>query len=323
MLDPFVILSGLFVGLVVGLTGMGGGALMTPILVLFFHVEPLAAVSSDIVAAVIMKPIGGAVHWRRGTVNRPLIGWLMAGSVPSAFLGVVLLKRVAAGAAVQGHIKIALGVALLVVIAGLVLRPILGRGRPVGRARPQPIVVRPLATFLVGVLGGTVVGLTSVGSGSLMIVMLLVLYPRLSMAEMVGTDLVQAVPLVASAAAAHLLFGDFQLALTGSILIGSLPGVFIGARLSSRAPDFVIRPALCLVLLLSGLKLIGAPNLLLAAVLPIALALAIAHVVGASRAARRRPITRPFGVGRTNGAMVAIRSLGVPEPLPVEQSDAA
>ena len=112
MFDPLVIASGLFVGFVVGLTGMGGGALMTPILVMLFHIEPLAAVSSDIVAAMVMKPIGGAVHWRRGTVQRGLVTWLMLGSTPSAFLGVLLLRRLDAGIAVQAHIKVALGVAL-------------------------------------------------------------------------------------------------------------------------------------------------------------------------------------------------------------------
>src|SRR5437764_131333 len=163
MIDPFVILTGLFVGFVVGLTGMGGGALMTPILVLFFHVEPLAAVSSDIVAAMIMKPVGGAVHWRHGTVNRRLVAWLMIGSIPSAFLGVLLLKRMEAGPALQSHVKTALGIALLAVITGLIVRPILNRHHK----EVTPVVVRPLATLVIGILGGLVVGLTSVGSGSL------------------------------------------------------------------------------------------------------------------------------------------------------------
>ena len=109
MIDPSVALAGLFVGFVVGLTGMGGGALMTPILVLLFKVQPLVAVSSDIVAAMVMKPVGGGVHWRRGTVNVPLVGWLMLGSVPSAFLGVLLLKASGTGAALQEHVKLALG----------------------------------------------------------------------------------------------------------------------------------------------------------------------------------------------------------------------
>ena len=283
MFDPLVIASGLFVGFVVGLTGMGGGALMTPILVMLFHIEPLAAVSSDIVAAMVMKPVGGAVHWRRGTVQRGLVTWLMLGSIPSAFLGVLLLRRLDAGIAVQAHIKLALGVALLVVVTGLVVRPLLISRR----GKPQPFELKRIPTLLIGIVGGLVVGLTSVGSGSLIIVALLVLYPRMSLSELVGTDLVQAVPLVASAAIGHLLFGNFKLGLTVSILIGSLPGVFIGARFSSRAPDYVIRPSLAVVLLLSGMKLIGASNLLLALVAPLSVAVGLAYALSAGRRARR------------------------------------
>ncbi|MEP7048826.1 MAG: sulfite exporter TauE/SafE family protein [Pseudomonadota bacterium] len=259
MIDPTVALAGLFVGFVVGLTGMGGGALMTPILVLLFKVQPLVAVSSDIVAAMVMKPVGGGVHWRRGTVNTQLVKWLMLGSVPSAFLGVLLLKLSGTGPALQGRVKVALGLALFVVAAGLVIRPLLTRGRQSGDSL-LPLQVKPLQTVLIGVAGGLVVGLTSVGSGSLMMILLLVLYPKLSLKELVGTDLVQAIPLVASAAFGHVLFGDFKLALTASILVGSIPGVFMGAQLSSRAPDSVIRPALIAVLIGSSLKLLGASN---------------------------------------------------------------
>ncbi|HEX7452142.1 MAG TPA: sulfite exporter TauE/SafE family protein [Polyangiaceae bacterium] len=262
MIDPTVALAGLFVGFVVGLTGMGGGALMTPILVLLFKVQPLVAVSSDIVAAMVMKPVGGGVHWRRGTVNTQLVGWLMLGSVPSAFLGVLLLKASGTGAALQERVKLALGLALLVVAAGLIIRPLLTRGRQAGDSM-APLLVKKLPTVLIGIAGGLVVGLTSVGSGSLMMILLLMLYPKLRLSELVGTDLVQAIPLVASAALGHAFFGDFKLALTASILVGSLPGVFIGAQLSSRAPDAVIRPALIVVLLGSSLKLLGTSNLVL------------------------------------------------------------
>ena len=264
MIDPTVALAGLFVGFVVGLTGMGGGALMTPILVLLFKVQPLIAVSSDIVAAMVMKPVGGGVHWRRGTVNRQLVKWLMLGSVPSAFLGVLLLKLSGTGPVLQERVKLALGVALFVVAAGLVIRPLLTRGRQSGDSL-LPLHVKPLQTVLIGVAGGLVVGLTSVGSGSLMMILLLMLYPKLSLKELVGTDLVQAIPLVASAALGHVLFGDFKLALTASILVGSIPGVFLGAQLSSRAPDTIIRPALIAVLIGSSLKLLGTTNLVLGA----------------------------------------------------------
>jgi uncharacterized membrane protein YfcA len=285
--DPLVIACGAFVGFVVGLTGMGGGALMTPILVILFGVEPLTAVSSDIVASMVMKPIGGAVHWSRRTVQRPLVKWLMIGSIPSAFLGVLLLRKLGSGAALQGHIKLSLGIALLVVSTGLVVRPLLSARRRPGDSM-LPFVVKPVPTLLIGILGGIIVGITSVGSGSLIIIMLLMLYPRMKLSELVGTDLVQAVPLVTSAAIGHLLFGSFKLGLTTSILIGSIPGVFIGARFSSRAPDYLIRPALIVVLLLSGMKLVGVSNKLLGWAAPIAIAAGGGYALWAWRRALRR-----------------------------------
>ncbi|HEV7535212.1 MAG TPA: sulfite exporter TauE/SafE family protein [Acidimicrobiia bacterium] len=278
-IDGYVALAGLLVGFTVGLTGMGGGALMTPILVLLFKVQPLAAVSSDLVAAVVMKPIGGAVHLRRGTVNKRLVGWLAAGSVPSAFAGVLILRALGNGTAVQNHIKMALGVALLVAVSTMIARAFLNTRRravkglgivddPAGVSDHAPeVVVRPLPTLMVGVLGGLLVGMTSVGSGSLIIVMLLLLYPQLKASELVGTDLIQAVPLVASAALGHILFGDFKLDLTASLLIGSVPGVYIGARVSAIAPGRVIRRALAFVLTASALKLLNMGNVEVAVLL--------------------------------------------------------
>ena len=288
MLDPVVALAGLFVGFIVGLTGMGGGALMTPILVLLFGIEPLTAVSSDIVASMVMKPVGGAVHWRKGTVHKRLVLWLMLGSVPSAFLGVVLLRSLGSGPMLQGLIKHALGIALLVVASGLLLRPLLARKRSAEESA-APLSVLPLRTLVIGVLGGLVVGMTSVGSGSLMIIMLLLLYPRMKLKELVGTDLVQAVPLVASAALGHVLFGDFKLGLTASILIGSLPGVYIGAQFSARAPDHVIRPALMVVLLASSLKLLGVGTALVGGIAGVLTVVGVTYAVKTSqRLARER-----------------------------------
>jgi len=296
MLDPLVTLAGAFVGFVVGLTGMGGGALMTPILVLLFGIEPLTAVSSDIVASMIMKPIGGGVHWKRGTVHKGLVKWLVLGSVPSAFLGVLLLKHLGSGAALQSNIKNFLGVALLIVSTGLVIKPLLAARKKPGESL-LPLVVKPLPTLIIGILGGVVVGLTSVGSGSLMIILLLMLYPRLKLSELVGTDLVQAVPLVTSAALGHFLFGDFKMSLTASILIGSIPGVFVGARFSSRAPDTVIRPSLIVVLVVSGLKLVGVSNTALAFIAPTAIALGTAYAIVATRRAKAAaaPVNQPVG----------------------------
>lgn len=267
------------VGIVVGLTGMGGGALMTPVLVFFFGVPPLTAVSSDLVAAAVMKPVGSYVHLRRGTVNLTLVKWLCVGSVPAAFGGVLLASSLGSGEQVQSMVKTALGIALLVAAGALTAKAYLklverarrrdGRAVPdgAGAAGVAGVEVRVLPTVLIGAVGGLVVGLTSVGSGSLIIVSLLLLYPTLKAGQLVGTDLVQAVPLVASAALAHLLFGDFQLSITTSILLGSVPGVYIGARWSATAPGGLIRRALALVLLASALKLLGVSNEVTALVL--------------------------------------------------------
>jgi uncharacterized membrane protein YfcA len=271
MIDLPLILGSFLVAIVVGLTGMGGGALMTPMMMLFFNVPPLAAVSSDLVASAVMKPVGGMVHLRRGTVNMRLVGWLCAGSVPAAFCGVFLARAFAVG----DGVKYALGVALLLAVAGLGIKAWLGdRG---GSADAREIVVRPIPTLLVGTVGGLVVGVSSVGSGSLIIVALIALYPALKANQLVGTDLVQAVPLVVSAAVGHLLFGDFRFDLTLSLLIGSIPGVYLGARVSSRAPGGLIRAMLAVVLLASALKLLGVADLVTLAVVA---ATALAMVVG-------------------------------------------
>jgi len=265
MNDLLLIVAGLGVGVVVGLTGMGGGALMTPMLVLFFGVPPLAAVSSDLMASLIMKPVGGFVHLRQGTVDKRLVGWLCVGSVPCAFGGVLVARSFGDGEQMQHVIQLALGVALLLAVAGLAAKAFVGvREEGRGNAAPAgPVRVRPVPTLVVGAIGGLIVGMTSVGSGSLIIVALLALYPMLSARDLVGTDLVQAVPLVAAATLAHLAFGDFRLSLTVFLLIGALPGVYLGAKLSSRAPGAVVRRALGLVLLASGLKMLGVGNVAL------------------------------------------------------------
>jgi uncharacterized membrane protein YfcA len=261
----------------VGLTGMGGGALMTPMMILVFHVQPLAAVSSDLVASMVMKPVGGVVHLRKGTVNKELVKWLVIGSVPSAFCGVLLLRATGHTDATQTVVKVSLGVALLVAAGAMVAKALLdlrkrqqakvARADGAAPAGVGPLVIRPIPTLLTGIVGGLVVGMTSVGSGSLMIVSLLLLYPTLRASQLVGTDLVQAVPLVASAALGHILFGDFQFGLTTSLLIGALPGVYVGAKVSSSAPGGIVRRALVVVLLASALKLLDASNTLLVIVL--------------------------------------------------------
>jgi uncharacterized membrane protein YfcA len=267
--DLLLAVAAFGIGIVVGLTGMGGGALMTPVLVLFFNIPPLTAVSSDLVASAVMKPVGSVVHLRRGTVHLGLVKWLCIGSIPGAFSGVLIARSLGHGEEVQEVIRFALGVALLLAAAGLIVRAYIRLAerarRRDGRAKPLPegppkVVLKPLPTVFLGLFGGVVVGLTSVGSGSLIIIALMMLYPTLTANELVGTDLVQAVPLVGAAALGHILFGDFKMDLTTSLLLGCLPGVYLGAHLSSRAPGGLVRRALAFVLLASALKLLNFSN---------------------------------------------------------------
>jgi len=256
-IHPYIVLGSAVVGLLVGLTGAGGGALMTPMLILLFGVQPSTAISSDLVAAVLMRPVGAAVHLRKGTVNLRLVGWMVVGSVPAAFLGSYLLHLLGKPAA-QSRVEEALGAALLVGAAAMVLRLILDRRQGnERRGELADVVSRPLPTICIGVVGGVIVGMTSVGSGSLMIVLLMFLYPMLSAGRLVGTDLAQSVPLTFAAALGALAFGHVEFGVTTSIVIGSVPAAFVGSLLSSRAPDRYIRPAIMFVIFASGLKYVG------------------------------------------------------------------
>jgi len=246
------------VGFLVGMTGAGGGALMTPMLILFFGVTPSTAISSDLVAAVVMRPFGAGVHLRQRTVNLRLVGWMVLGSVPMAFAGTYLLHLIGNSKASEDTVRIVLGSALLIGAGAMALRYVLDRR--VGHARKgivHDVVVRPAPTVAIGMIGGLIVGVTSVGAGSLMIVLLLFLYPLLGANQLVGTDLTQAVPLTLAAALGALAFGHVQLSVTASLIIGSVPAVLIGSMLSSRAPDRYLRPVITFVILASGLKYVG------------------------------------------------------------------
>jgi uncharacterized membrane protein YfcA len=257
-IDPYIVLGSAVIGLLVGMTGAGGGALMTPMLILLFGVTPSTAISSDLVAAVVMRPLGAAVHFRKGTVNLRLVGLMAVGSVPMAFLGAYILHRLGDSSTAQTNIERALGTALLVGASALVLRFVLDQR--VGQKRQgkvREVVVHPIRTVVVGMVGGIIVGMTSVGSGSLMIVLLLFLYPMLGANQLVGTDLAQAVPLTLAAALGALAFGHVEFAVTTSLIIGSVPAVLVGSILSSRAPDRYIRPVITFVIFASGLKYVG------------------------------------------------------------------
>ncbi len=257
-IDPYIVLGSAIIGFLVGMTGAGGGALMTPMLILIFGVNPSAAISSDLVAAVVMRPVGSAVHLRKGTVNLKLVGWMVLGSVPMAFLGAYLLHLLGDAKSAQKEIELVLGCALLLGAAAMVLRYILDRrGGEERSGVVHDIKPKPLRTVAIGMLGGVVVGMTSVGSGSLMIILLLFLYPMIGANQLVGTDLTQAVPLTAAAALGALAFGHVEFGVTTSLIIGSVPAVLLGSLFSSSAPDRYVRPAITFVVAASGLKYVG------------------------------------------------------------------
>lgn len=282
-LDPMLALAGLLVGFMVGLTGMGGGALMTPLLVLGFGIDPVKAIGSDLVVSVLMKPFGAAVHHRAGTVRWEMIRWLVPFAIPAGFAGAFIMHLLGDGDVLAQRMKLAIGSALLLAVAGMIGRMLIGEVR--NQTKPLPanekLQVRKLETALVGVFGGLIVGITSVGSGSLIIISMMLLYPRLRANDLVGTDLIQAVPLVGAAALGHMIAGDVSFELTTSLLLGAIPGTIIGAKASSKAPSSVLKWVLAVVLLASGLTLWEVPQ-------PIVyLAAAALSIVGMDMTARR------------------------------------
>jgi hypothetical protein len=251
-IDLFMVLGSAVVGLLVGLTGVGGGALMTPMLVLVFGITPTAAITSDLVAALFMKPAGVAIHWRQKTVHTGLVRYLCYGSLPAAFLGTYVMHILGQSAVAEHRLQILLGTALI--IGALAM---LGRTMLPPTASEQGIVVRKGATIAIGAVGGFMVGLTSVGAGSLILVLLLFLYPSLRNSQLVGTDLAQSVPLTLSATLGTLIFSHVDFSLTTSIIIGSVPAVIVGSLLSARSNGLGLRRIITAAVLLSGLKYVG------------------------------------------------------------------
>lgn len=275
-MSPSIAAASAVVGLLLGLTGASGGALMTPMLILLFSVRPTVAIASDLVATLMLRPVGALVHLRRGTVDLRLVGWLSAGSAPAAFAGSFLLHRL--GRAGSGDVELALGAVLLAGGAAMVLRRLLDRpgrrrpGHPPEPAGLRDVAIRPWPTLAIGAVGGLVVGATSVGAGSLMVVLLLLAYPTLSASRLVGTDLAQAIPLTASAAIGALVFGHVAWPLVASIVVGGVPGVLAGALACSRVSDRHLRPALTVVVVALGLRYVGVDAVALASLAAAALA---------------------------------------------------
>ena len=249
------------VGIVVGLTGMGGGALMTPALI-FLGVNPSAAVANDLVAASVNKSVGAGVHWKHGKPNLKLAGMLMMTSVPTAFAGAFIVRAVGGGGEEsESFLTYAIGAALLFTAGTYAIRMYLQlryvtSGNTISEDDPA---IRPVPTLLVGAIGGLLVGITSVGSGSLIMVALLLLYPTLSAIKLVGTDLVQAVPLVLSAAISHVLVTGVDWGVLIPLIVGGTPGTFLGARMAAWVSQSVIRRGIVIVLTLTGLKMLQVP----------------------------------------------------------------
>ncbi len=275
-MDYRISLVGLLIGFLVGLTGMGGGSLLAPIMILFFRIPPVWAVGTDIAYSTVTKALGSVVHFRQKNVNYKVALWLACGSVPATLLSVGLVQYIRKhyGAVVNGVILHALGFTLVLVAVMLVLKPFIMRyfdQRRMEKQKQEALTgeisstersnrwekwYRPVVTALVGAVVGFLVGLTSVGSGTLIIVSLAFLFPRLTSKELVGTDIFQAFMLLASGAIAYFVAGTINWPIVGMLLIGSLPGVYLGSKSSKFIPERFMRPVLATVLAVSGLKLI-------------------------------------------------------------------
>jgi hypothetical protein len=248
-------LSGLAVGLLVGFTGVGGGSLMTPLLVLLFHIHPATAVGTDLLYAGATKSVGTVVHGASGTVDWGIVGRLAAGSVPAAALTLLAMSHFHAKTeGVHGTITTVLGVALILTAVAILFRRLILKffAEKVGDIAPGR---RTLFTVILGALLGVLVSISSVGAGAIGVTVLLILYPALPAAKLVGSDIAHAVPLTLLAGFGHWLMGDINFALLGSLLVGSIPGIIVGSLLSARAPDAVLRPILASTLALVGGRL--------------------------------------------------------------------
>lgn len=252
--------SGLLVGVLVGMTGVGGGALMTPLLVLVFGVSPAVAVGTDLWFAALTKTVGGLMHQQRGGVDWQVLRRLSLGSLPMALLALAWLNMSGGDRLREGGLLTALGIVLILTALAIVFRRSTRTwGAEIYNRSPERFNrVQPLLTVAAGGLLGLLVTLTSVGAGALGVVMLVYLYPlRLDPVRVVGTDIVHAIPLTLTAGLGHLWMGNVDGALLFALLLGSLPGVVIGSLLASRVPETLLRWAIAVILAFVGVKLLA------------------------------------------------------------------
>ena len=261
VIDPWLTLGGLFAGTVVGLTGLGGAAIVTPMLLLLFNVPAPVAVSTDVVSAAVMKPVGAAVHIKRKTPYYPVVLWLTMGSVPGVLLGTWLFTLLVHGEDGEELLRRLIGVVLLIAVAVTILRMRIRKYADTHSGAALTFSRGRLAIAgVVGLVVGILVGLTSVGSGTLIAASLLILFPAMLPSRLVGTDLVQAVPMLIVGAIAHWGLGEVDLSVLLSLMLGQIPGVFIGARVSSRYNGQELRWLLLVLVGAGGLALLGAPT---------------------------------------------------------------
>ncbi len=253
--NPLYAASGLLVGVVVGLTGVGGGALMTPLLVLLFHFHPGTAVGTDLLYASATKGVGTVVHGANKTVDWRITGLMALGSVPATMATVALLYVLHLhGDAASKLISTVLGCALLLTSVTLLFRRHIFEFAARHDVAPSPRAATVL-TVVLGAILGTLITLSSVGAGAIGVTVLIFLYPKMPIARIVGSDIAHAVPLTLIAGAGHWLLGSVNLPLLGSLLVGSIPGIIIGSQLTARIPERYLRPILATTLLLVGAKL--------------------------------------------------------------------
>jgi uncharacterized membrane protein YfcA len=295
--DFALIAFGLGVGVLVGMTGIGGGSLMTPMLILVFGVTPVTAIGTDLAYAAVTKTVGGYKHWRQKTVDMRLSGWMAVGSVPASVGGVYVLSLLEdwAGRDFDDTLLTILAVALLLTGAATLIRAFLKRMHERERATIDLERRHKVAAVVLGVCVGFVLGVTSAGSGALIAVGLILLF-RLVPTRVVGTDVFHAAILLWAAGLAHIVAGNVDFALAGTILLGSIPGVWVGSHWSVRVQPAVLRTTLAVVLIGAGLALLikAGLDLPVAVIVPFPVAvLALLIVTIARDRRRRRPVTAP------------------------------